>query len=375
MSPKIILLGVASLKDVAANLACLKKYRLCGHAYEQKKYHSLLSTLDQAITTRGDDFINTGIAFAFNEYWVSKLHEKALSGFGTHIADRAIMAARSKLYLSELLKSRGIAHVERKLVTENGILPADSIIRPDCAYSGRGVKHIRERMQCSDISSAVAAECSAEMNYVLRNTSMSLICEPFLSGEEYSCDVIISPTRCQIIRLCLKKIAWIDSHPCTIAYLTIHPSEEISATVCCWCNALFSAQDYSFAQFDFIRHNKDGKYYPIDFSPRIGGGLAELVSRAATPCFYCEAIAYAMGKKEKMLPIEANWAQYNILPNVNQSALHNFDGVLNIGDIIKKNNNSRPISSANARLAEIVRFEKSFESFEAKCQMLIKAQD
>lgn len=339
--------------------------------FEQKSYFERLKTDEQKIVTCAHDFTNAGTVFVFNEYWISVLLSKSNEGKTFNISHNALMASRSKLFLSELLKKRGLLYVERKVLQKDEPLRHGTVVRPDCGYSGRGVKCFSSDIDFERASIEVAKECSTGMKNILGYNAINLISEPFIEGDEYSCDVIYTPSGTEIVRLCLKCIEWINGCPCNLGYLTIEPSVEILNATQEWCSAIYNKGDYSFAQFDFIQ-DKRGRLFLIDFSTRTGGGLNNLLSRAARDELYASAIAYSLGIVDKIAPIERHWAQYNILPGMTYFAESLRNNSTYSEYILLSNSeflqHDCQISSINARISLIIKHEASVEGFQKQCE-------
>ena len=312
----ISILGANRITPIKGIASVLKEDGIEAIFYEQKSnVYFDLDGMNLSICSENAEFPQTPFII-FSEYWLSKLIEQVKNVFHP-IAEKALKASRSKLFLSNILSHYNIPFVHRKLLNSknNTILKKGAIVRPDCAYSGKGVKYIRNNISLSQYLQDVAPELSGTMNFVMPSKSINYIEEEYIAGEEYSCDVIISNYGTKILRVCYKNIQWCHGSPSTRAYLTVPLSQEMKAAILSWCNILFDLNfDLSFAQFDFIK-GKDKLFYPIDFSARVGSGLGHLLSFALdNKNLYAEAILFALGRKNDILFPRENHAVFVYTP-------------------------------------------------------------
>ena len=98
----------------------------------------------------------------------------------------------------------------------------------------------------------------------------------YIFGKEYSADIFYFKGKISLVRLCKKEIVFIHETPCTAVYQLLNPNEKIKSVLEKWCNTLFEKENISFGQFDFIEDCEDD-FVPIDFAPRVGGGIEELL--------------------------------------------------------------------------------------------------
>jgi len=364
------LLGISQITSHKEILATLQLHNVTPIFYEQDHF---IKNWNQSISIfpMGEVFPKSPF-FIFSEYWLTKLmQETNITKSFVQISENALKACRSKLFFSTLLEEKNIPCVHREKVSKrpDDYLSQGVIIRPDCAYSGKGVKHINNKVTYSQYLLNISFELSPTMKIVMGAQNITYIEEEYLDGEEYSCDVIISPFGRKVLRVCYKKVKWINSYPCPVAYITVPLSNEMQNAILSWCNVLFNQTDnLSFAQFDFIK-KEDGTFIPIDFSARPGGGLNSLLSLAlSNQNLYAEAICFALGKTASLpypLPL---MAQFSVLaehpgklsdisitwPNAYKSIM-NF----NLGDEIPK----QTLSSASARIVSVISPVSSLAEF------------
>jgi hypothetical protein len=112
-----------------------------------------------------------------------------------------------------------------------------------------------------------------------------LLVEPWLPGDEWSLDCIVSPTGTHVIRVCEKAIVVVDGRPVTVGYRLTDDEDlyaEAVATTRTWTQAIFRNGTFSFACFDF-RRDHNGCLVPLDFGARLGNhGVPALVQKAST---------------------------------------------------------------------------------------------
>ena len=370
IKPHVSLFGAANISNIVACNDFFKKNNVSVTFYEQKNYFNTLSEEGKKIVICTDQMPKTELTFTFNEFWISRLLKKRTNNY---ISKDPLIASRSKMYLSDLLNNCNIVNVNRTLLSHDSIIPAGTIVRPDCGYSGRGVKYCLEDIRFADIFQFIYQECSETMKKIMGQQQVKLVMEPFINGREYSCDVIVCPRGIKILRLCLKYVIWLNSCPCTIAYFTLDANEEITVSIEKWSKAIFADTDYSFAQFDFIQ-NERGDFFLIDFASRTGGGLLDLLRHAAPQELHASAICYALNVEPSIFCVRPNYAQYNILPQMSDYAnavcrnSHSAEYIPSQNQISE----TAQISSANARIATLIRQEKSISDFYACCMEYVK---
>lgn len=367
----VSLLGTSQITSRKEMFTCLQRLGLTPIFYEQEH---LGENSNQSIPIYpiAKDFPPIPF-FIFSEFWLTQLirHKDHGITFTNQISDKALRASRSKLFFSDLLEKNNIPCVHRVKITKApcDILKPGIIVRPDCAYSGKGVKYIACNVSYSQYLKDVSSELSGTVKSVMGERNIQFIEEEFLNGDEYSCDVIISPYGRKVIRVCYKKVKWISGYPCAMAYVTIPFSLQMESAILSWCDVLFEQeQDLSFAQFDFIKTN-DGLYRPIDFSARPGGGLNFLLSCSLPGHnLYADSVCFAMGKTKSICNPQPNWAQFSMIADhagklkdisINWpyecKTMQNY----NIGDKIKKTT----LSSVSARVVSIISHVDSLADF------------
>lgn len=357
---RVSLLGVSQVTPVEELAACLEKWGIMPVFYEQEA--DSVGSKDASAHAGKDNFPADPI-LVFSEFWLTRLIvENEKNHRICKISENALRASRSKLFISCVLKKNNIPCVHRRAIKKHmdEFLNPGTVVRPDCAYSGKGVKYITEKISYSQYIKDASGEITATTKKVLGKQTINFIEEEFMSGDEYSCDVIISPNGRRITRVCLKAVKWIFGYPCTMAYMTVTVDAAMESAILSWCDALFNrSDDLSFAHFDFIKAH-DGTYYPIDFSARPGGGLSNLLSFALPGHnLYADSIAFALGRTDSISFPNKNCAMFSFIAtqhgklkeiNINWPQRCRIIKKYNIGDNIPL----RTLSSASARIVSII---------------------
>ena len=142
----------------------------------------------------------------------------------------------------------------------------------------------------------------------------------------------------------------------------MNPTAEIKSVLEKWCNALFEKENISFGQFDFIE-DRDGDFVPIDFAPRIGGGIEELL-KCCKKNVYADAVLNIFNQNENnILPLDEKYlSQFNYLPTKSGKIFNDNYKLLSGKKIIYKHNGDFvpecPSSSAS-RIAVVIARHKS----------------
>lgn len=246
-----------------------------------------------------------------NEFWISECIKHKEKSF---ISSKALKASRSKKNLYETLSAYGCKVPEvfdskdkaEKFVFSGGEL----IVKPDGLFSGYGIKIVTEKNFCDFeklIFNASSIKNRAIKLFEIKNTS-ALVCEK-INGTEYSADCFFYKGKTSIVRICRKEIVYIHGTPCTATCALVNSTAEISEALKKWCEGLFEKNNISFAQFDFII-DESGNIIPIDFAPRVGGGMKELLE-----CYEKNLYANAVcGKEYPVQKGETLLTQFNYLP-------------------------------------------------------------
>lgn len=292
-----------------------------------------------------------------NEYWVSYGYEHGIM----KVSDRAYLCGRSKRFFSELLMNHGIdackclsgTDIVNYVTNENRSV----LIKPDSYYSGHGVKVVdKDNIDKIDFYWNQAKKISSEAKSVLAvNAGKAEIWE-YIHGDEYSVDVFVYEGTYHILRLCMKKIVFIEDAPCTVAYITVPISMNIENVIHRWMDALFDDTDISFAQFDFIISQEQERIVPIDFACRVGGGMRKMFKMYKNN-IYLEALKSMIRTENGSQQNEEGIYQYNILPQRTGKIVNDnygaFEGTMmkikKCGDLVKSVD-----PSANNRLGVVI---------------------
>lgn len=352
---------------VIAGASCIDKLRLFvrSNSYdtrniiliENDSMYKQLSPEDQLQVVDTNDFDYGGEIFVpLNEYWVSK----ALQYQVVNISKIALMASRSKYFLSKVLRENGILCPQRYLFDEMPAkVPKRFIARPDAGYSGYGVSNFQTsgRLDKRKVKDTVLRSLSPSMMAVLSINDNKIVFERYLEGNEYSVDVFVENKKIKITRLFYKVVKWLNGKAVCDAYISVPLNKNFLQVISKWCQVLFGSASTSFGQFDFIE--TEGKLYPIDFSCRIGGGLDSIKSFSSSESYFSNA----------MNSIHPFFQPYTCQKNILSKNNGFFKGMSlsipfvydvykhkQIGERLGSN-----ISSANARIAEICFCANSFE--------------
>lgn len=163
---------------------------------------------------------NGEIFIPLNEYWVSVAKDCQIK----NISEHALLASRSKSYLSTLLQNNNLSHVSRYSLDEPPeLFPERFIARPDAGYSSYGVVSYKDlgKFDKDAIIKAVRSSTSSSMAEVLSDDRKQIVIEDYLEGDEYSVDVFFKQGEVKILRLFYKLISWINGKPVCDCYVSI----------------------------------------------------------------------------------------------------------------------------------------------------------
>ncbi len=228
-----------------------------------------------------------------SEYWISHCLNE---GNGT-VSKKALLFARDKTLLKALKGSpRIIESIDeaKKIVLDK---EKKVIVKPSGLFSGLGVKVIGKE-NLFDLEKIIfnASNIKNRATKLFNVRSNKAIITEYIEGEEMSADVFFFKGDVSLVRLCRKEVVLVHGTPCTIAYQMIDTDSKIMTALKTWCKEIFLDCDISFAQFDFIK-NKEKSFVPIDFAPRIGGGIEELLKESGKNV-YAKAIE-SISQKQK----------------------------------------------------------------------------
>ncbi|MDD7460246.1 MAG: ATP-grasp domain-containing protein [Spirochaetales bacterium] len=311
MGEKIILAGAAS---VSGHDEIIKAFSEIGFEAEFieapfiKKYYKDFLFKDISYT---DTIPENRIAIPLSEYWISQ----CIKSRQCAISEKALKASRSKKYFYNLLAAAEIPVPEifdtiekaKNFVQENN---ATIIVKPEGLFSGYAVKIVSQKnlnLLENIVQKAKEVRNNAVKLFEVKNNS-ALITE-LVQGDEYSADLFFCRGRLSLVRLCKKVVAEIHGTPCTAICQLVPCSEDFFKQMKHWCSVLFSDDNISFAQFDFI-DNGCGQIVPIDFACRVGGGMSELFGECKNNV-YADAV---WGKQYQPEISKGYLTQFNYLP-------------------------------------------------------------
>lgn len=296
------------------------------------------------------------LVIPLDEYWVSQAIKSRIA----NISVAALRASRSKHYLSERLSQYSLDFVPRMYLEQaTHPFPQEYVARLDAAYSGYGItRHVEAGpFDQTAISRTVLGDVSDSLRHVLGSGESRVVIEAFLDGDEHSVDVFVHQGQVKLLRLFYKTVSWIRGKPVCDSYIALPISPQISAAVHKWCNALFSPQCTSFGQFDFIVARD--RVIPIDFSCRIGGGLAAIKKFSNISCYITSSL-FKEVPSFRPFTVQKNvvCAKPGVIVGMRWNLPENYQNTIHkqCGDRVPEN-----ISSANARIAEICFSARSLE--------------
>ena len=179
----------------------------------------------------------SGIFLPVLESWVSE--GAKLKNHGSLAFDhQAAATSRSKVALSDALTHLGLSSVQRRIVeTKTEAQNAATaigypvILRQDTGYSGRGVWKADSSDDLAVVwqlaKSNKDSDDIREMSRVLACDESSLVIEPYLEGQEWSIDLVVSDNAVMMIRATEKAIWTFDGCPTCVGYRIVSDEETI----------------------------------------------------------------------------------------------------------------------------------------------------
>lgn len=349
--------GASSIEDIARFIDVSRNAGITVLLVENEGMWHHVPATHQGSVIRSQEIPVSGVpVIPLNEFWVSRAIQAEVENISPH----ALLASRSKHYLSTILEQNGVPALPRRFIEEippPG--PLRYLARLDTGYSGYGIIRHSEAgpFDVKAIRRAVKSNTSATMRDILGENQVRVVVEDWLEGEEYSADVFVNNGRVVLLRLFRKIVSWINGRPVCDSYIAMPKNTILQSALDEWCAVLFSTRCISFGQFDFIVTN--GRPLLVDFSCRIGGGLDSIKRFSAIPSYIAMALAglsphfhqYAVQKN--VVAHRAGKLTHFELPKINhgQVTLHK-----QLGDLLPENN-----GSANARIADICFAANDFE--------------
>lgn len=305
-------------------------------------------------------------AVPLSEYWISE----CIKGGNCLVCKKALKAGRSKKFFYSLIeKKQRVPEIfssldeARKYIESTG---GKLLVKPDGLFSGYGIKIVRQE-NCSSLETYLF-NAAHMRNRALKLFSVqggNVLLSEYIDGTEFSADIFYFKGRMSVVRLCKKDIAVIHNTPCTAVYQLEDCSLQVKEHLKKWAEAVFEADDISFAQFDFIQ-TKEDEFVPIDFSPRVGGGLHELLKNCGKNP-YASAVRSlsenSSSENQKKKNVEGLMlTQFNYLPTKSGIICNDSYNLLpGISYIFKQAGDFVPEcpSSAASRIAATVAMHKS----------------
>ncbi|MCF0242440.1 MAG: hypothetical protein HUK25_07365, partial [Treponema sp.] len=204
-------------------------------------------------------------------------------------------------------------HSARKKLEEGQTV----VVKPLGLHSGYGVEILdKTGINRLEKYAIQASELKNRTLRIMEIENKGVMFTEAVSGTEYSADCFFYKGKVVPVRICRKKIIIINDKPCTAVYELISEADceyiKYAEILNKWVKALFTDDNISFAQFDFIDNHK-GRIVPIDFATRVGGGISDLlIETKSNP--YAVSIKRAFGME--ILQEFPSLAQYNYLPRV-----------------------------------------------------------
>ena len=222
------------------------------------------------------NFDDYDIVLPVNEYWLSK----CIKGNISNISLNAQKASRDKVFFSECLKKNHIPHCKQIDIDKLDQITGNIIIKPRYAYSGKGVSLFTSKCTQSLEDCIKFAQSGINKTKSITNvTDNEVTFWQYEEGDEYSADVFVEHGTVYIIRICEKVIRIVNNRPCNLGYRLINPVPQLLSALSSWCNVLYTSNNVSFAQFDFIKRYSDNEYIPIDYASRVAGGVRVLLQQ------------------------------------------------------------------------------------------------
>lgn len=254
------------------------------------------------------------IIVPLSEYWISE----CIKNDNCRISKNALAASRSKKIFYSLMGSFKVPRIFDSIQKAKDFVKQTEkniIVKPDGLFSGYGIKIVnKENIDEVEkfVFNAQNVNNRALKLFEIENNN-ALVTE-YILGNEYSADIFYFKGKVSLVRLCKKEIVFIHGTPCTAVYQLLNISAEIKSVLEKWCNVLFEKENIAFGQFDFIQ-DYDDSFVPIDFAPRIGGGIEELL-KCCKKNVYADAVLNISKKKENgVFSSDGNYlSQFNYLP-------------------------------------------------------------
>ena len=177
-------------------------------------------------------------------------------------------------------------------------------------------------------------------------------------------------------RISRSRKEYLEKHPEKVPYTLNHKSKGESYPEK-YFREWLEKENISFGQFDFIE-DRDGDFVPIDFAPRIGGGIEELL-KCCKKNVYADAVLNIFNKNENnILPLDEKYlSQFNYLPTKSGKIFNDNYKLLSGKKIIYKHNGDFvpecPSSSAS-RIAVVIARHKSPVEKEILYSLLIGSE-
>lgn len=254
------------------------------------------------------------IVVPLSEYWISE----CIKINNCRISKNALLASRSKKKLYSLLNGFKVPKIFDSIQQAKDFVNQTEkkiIVKPDGLFSGYGIK-VAGKENIDEVEKFVfnARNVNNRALKLFEIENDNALVTEYIFGNEYSADIFYFKGKISLIRLCKKEIVFIHGTPCTAVYQLLNPTAEIKSVLEKWCSVLFEKENISFGQFDFIE-DRDGDFIPIDFAPRVGGGIEELL-KCCKKNVYADAVLNISNQNETgILPLNENYlSQFNYLP-------------------------------------------------------------
>lgn len=249
------------------------------------------------------NFDKYNLVLPVNEYWLTECIKNNV----LNISSKAKKASRDKVFFNQCLNQNHIKCCKLYNYQEISHLNGTHIVKPRYAYSGKGVSVFSREKDWTLVDCINFAEQGIHNTESITNVSENEVTFwDFIVGIEYSTDIFYYRGEIYYIRLCEKATKIINHRPCTLGYRLIDFDMKIHTAIKSWCNSIFTSEDISFAQFDFIKRDTDGCFIPIDFACRIAGGVHTLLKQLSFN-------PYLNALQKRKYKIDRNYTQINLI--------------------------------------------------------------
>lgn len=245
-----------------------------------------------------------------SEFWISY----CIKHKSSFISEPALKSSRSKAFLYDFMKTHNFDYPEIYNNVSDAVTALEKgkriVVKPVGLHSGYGIEILdvegKEKLEKYLFQ---AQNIKNRTLRIMEIENQGAMLTEAVEGTEYSADGFWHHGRFSVVRICRKRIVIINDKPCALSYTLLRPESEdfirYSKYLEDWTSALFSKDDISFAQYDFIV-SPEGRVVPVDFASRIGGGISDLLMETGIN-------PYALAVEGKAYSIDSDYSQYHYL--------------------------------------------------------------